>query len=80
MSLSFNPRDGSFFLSGSEDKTVKKWLLPSEVYGATNPKVMKQAKRTVVSHEKQVNVVRISHNGRLCASASHDKKIVVSEA
>jgi WD40 repeat protein len=77
VSLSVNPRDGSFFLSGSEDKTVKKWLLPSEVYSATNPKVMKQAKRTMVSHEKQVNVVRVAQNGKICASASHDKKIVV---
>lgn len=38
---------------------------------------MKQAKRTMVSHEKQVNVVRIAPNGKICASASHDKKIVV---
>lgn len=64
-------------MSGSEDKTVKKWLLPAEVYSAKTPKIMKQAKRTVVSHEKQVNVVRIAHNGRICASGSHDKKIVV---
>lgn len=78
ISLHLNPKDGSFFLSGSEDKTVKKWLLPDEVYSATSAKVMKQAKRTIVSHEKQVNVVRVSHNGKVCMSASHDKKIVVS--
>lgn len=77
ISLHFNPKDGSFFLSGSEDKTVKKWLLPDEVYSATSAKVMKQAKRTIVSHEKQVNVVRVSHNGKISVSASHDKKIVV---
>jgi WD40 repeat protein len=79
VSVCFNPRDDAFFMSGSEDKTVKKWLLPAEVYNAKNPKIMKQAKRTVVSHEKQVNVIRIAHNGRLCASGSHDKKIVVDQ-
>ena len=64
-------------MSGSEDKTVKKWILPSEVYTCQTPKMMKQAKRTAVAHEKQVNVVRVAPGGKICASASHDKKIVV---
>lgn len=77
ISLAFNPRDGEYFLSGSEDKTVKKWILPAEVYSTKTPKVMRQAKRTAAIHEKQVNCVRIAPAGRICASASQDKKIVV---
>lgn len=67
-------------MSGSEDKTVKKWVLPTEVYSCLTPKMMKQAKRTAVAHEKQVNVVRVAPGGKICASASHDKKIVVAAA
>jgi U3 small nucleolar RNA-associated protein 13 len=79
ISLCFSPK-GNFFLSGSEDKTVKKWILIDEIFKATTPKVMKQAKRTVVGHDKQVNVVRVSPNGKLVASASHDRKIVIYDA
>lgn len=59
-----------FWVSGSEDKTLKLWDISSVSNG-----VLKGAKVTVKAHDKSINAVCVSPNDKLVASGSMDKLI-----
>ena len=59
-----------FWVSGSEDKTLKLWELSSVSEG-----VIRGAKITVKAHDKSINAVCIAPNDKLVASCSMDKTI-----
>lgn len=59
-----------FWLSASEDKTIKLWDLASVSDG-----VIRGAKITVKAHEKSINAICVAPNDKLAASGSMDKTI-----
>ena len=59
-----------FWVSGSEDKTLKLWDLNSITDG-----VIHGAKVTVKAHEKSINAVCVAPNDKLVATGSMDKTI-----
>ena len=67
LSISFNP-DGKLLASGSYDKTIKLWEVPSG-------KLIK----TLEGHEADVKSVSFSPDGKLLASGSYDKTIKLWE-
>jgi len=71
-----NPLDHSpqFLLTGSQDKTVKRWDL------ATVSKDTRKATRaayTRKAHDKDINALDTNHNARLFASASQDRTVKI---
>ena len=71
--LSYPP---SFLLTGSQDRTVKKWeIVPkSAAKGERNPP---RAIYTRKAHEKDINAIAINHNSTLFASASQDRTVKI---
>ncbi|KAL9112465.1 MAG: hypothetical protein Q9227_003307 [Pyrenula ochraceoflavens] len=69
----------SFLLTGSQDRTVKKWntsklqLLPD----GEEPHTVAKAQFTRVAHEKDINAIDVCSNQALFASASQDRTIKV---
>lgn len=59
-SISFSP-DGKTMASGSFDRTIRLWSLPTGVY-----------KKTLKGHRKSINSMDFSADGKLLASASRD--------
>lgn len=70
-----------FLISGSQDKTMKVWELPTaaKLKEATKKAgqeiAIKKAKTTVIAHTKEVNHVLVSPNNKLIASAGQDKLV-----
>ncbi|NER26365.1 MAG: protein kinase [Symploca sp. SIO1C4] len=62
-SIAISP-DGRTFASGSYDKTIKLWALPSG-----------ELQRTLIGHRKRVNCIAISPDGQTLASSSEDMTI-----
>ena len=62
----------AFWVSGSEDKTLKLWEV-----SAVSKSVIKGAKVTVKAHDKSINAVCVSPNDKLVASCSMDKLIKI---
>lgn len=66
----------SFLLSGSQDKTVKKW----EITKTHSLKADPSAPRAIFTrkaHDKDINAVSINHNSSLFASASQDRTVKI---
>eukprot|EP00929_Paragymnodinium_shiwhaense_P070946 TRINITY_DN36032_c0_g1_i1.p1 TRINITY_DN36032_c0_g1~~TRINITY_DN36032_c0_g1_i1.p1 ORF type:complete len:969 (-),score=231.23 TRINITY_DN36032_c0_g1_i1:181-3087(-) len=66
--------------SGSHDKTMKVWELPSPEKLLSQdrdaePTFVEKSKTTVVAHGKEVNDVVVSPNNKLIASGGHDKLV-----
>lgn len=59
-----------FWVSGSEDKTLKLWEL-----SAVSEGIIRGAKVTVKAHDKSINAVCVAPNDKLVASCSMDKTI-----
>ncbi|XP_022093609.1 transducin beta-like protein 3 isoform X2 [Acanthaster planci] len=64
----------SFFVSGSEDCTIKVWKIPSNLPTEkdTAPAPL-QVKFTERAHEKDINSVAVSPNDKLLATGSQDR-------
>ena len=60
----------SFWVSASEDKTIKLWDIEAISNG-----LIQGAKITVKAHEKSINAICVAPNDKLVASGSMDKTI-----
>ncbi|CZR69198.1 related to UTP13-U3 snoRNP protein [Phialocephala subalpina] len=61
-----------FVLTGSQDRTIKRWVVPKKDSGKA-PKAIYTRK----AHDKDINALDISHNGQHFASASQDKTVKI---
>ncbi|KAI9730948.1 MAG: U3 small nucleolar RNA-associated protein 13 [Claussenomyces sp. TS43310] len=73
-----NPLDHSppYLLTGSQDRTIKRWDIPSPQAIATSKKAPR-ALYTRKAHDKDINAIDISYNGQLFASASQDRTVKI---
>ncbi|KIX97740.1 uncharacterized protein Z520_06518 [Fonsecaea multimorphosa CBS 102226] len=69
----------AFLLTGSQDKTIKRWDTGKLKYdqSATEPQTGTKALFTRVAHEKDINAMDVSPISPLFASASQDRTIKV---
>lgn len=69
----------AFLLTGSQDRTVKRWELSSK-----NPvkgdKKQPRAIYTRKAHDKDINAIALNHNSTLFASASQDRTVKIWSA
>ncbi|KAL8924643.1 MAG: hypothetical protein Q9208_003958 [Pyrenodesmia sp. 3 TL-2023] len=80
-----NPLDHPppFLLTGSQDKTIKKWEVarsPANAKASTTNKATNPASRaqyTRKAHDKDINAISLNHNSSLFASASQDRTVKV---
>lgn len=61
----------SFLLTGSQDRTVKRWNIPK------TPSSSSRALYTRKSHDKDINAISLSPNSSLFASASQDRTVKI---
>ncbi|KAI9781390.1 MAG: U3 small nucleolar RNA-associated protein 13 [Geoglossum umbratile] len=62
-----------FVLTGSQDRTVKRW----EVANAIKAKKAPRATYTRKAHDKDINAIDVNHNSTLFASASQDRTVKI---
>lgn len=69
----------AFLLTGSQDKTIKRWDTAKLKYdpAATEPSTAAKAVFTRVAHEKDINALDVSPISPLFASASQDRTIKI---
>lgn len=75
----FSQITNDFFLSASEDTTLKLWSITYTKDKETKLKDCKiMVKFTTVAHQKDINCVCISPNDKIVATGSQDKSVKVS--
>lgn len=69
----------AYMITGSEDKTIKKWNLSDVDVGQSSegPVAVAKATFTRVAHEKDINAVDVSPIAPIFASASQDRTIKI---
>ncbi|EXJ79266.1 hypothetical protein A1O3_08767 [Capronia epimyces CBS 606.96] len=69
----------AFLLTGSQDKTIKRWATARLTYPPPSPEPQSVAKAlfTRVAHEKDINAIDVSPIDPLFASASQDRTIKI---
>lgn len=65
-----------FLLTGSQDRTVKKWDIGKPHSSKTNRNTPK-ALFTRKAHDKDINAISVNHNSTLFASASQDRTVKI---
>lgn len=68
--MCFAPKKMGFFVSASQDNTIKVWADPRAHAESSSLVEINSATMTVMAHQKYINVVRVSPNDKLIASAS----------
>ncbi|KAF4550270.1 Utp13 specific WD40 associated domain-containing protein [Elsinoe fawcettii] len=72
--LSYPP---AFLVTGSQDKTVKKWdIASSQRKGSKTTKAVYTRK----AHDKEMNAIDVSHSSAMFASASQDRTVKIWDA
>mmetsp|Transcript_19968 Transcript_19968/g.19589 ORF Transcript_19968/g.19589 Transcript_19968/m.19589 type:complete len:364 (+) Transcript_19968:255-1346(+) len=87
-SLSIEPKKGTYFVSSSQDSSIKKWNLGEALNLDYNsdpskfPIKINEAQVSEVAHQKYINVVRVSpgEKNKVVATASHDRSIKIWSA
>ena len=78
---SANPLDHPppFLLTGSEDRTIKRWIVPKSIPSKENKNSSPLAKAlyTRKAHDKDINSLALSSNSNLFASASQDRTVKI---
>lgn len=65
-----------FLLTGSQDKTIKRWNLSNATAAQTEQKPTR-AIYTRKAHDKDINAIDINHNSTLFATASQDRTVKI---
>jgi U3 small nucleolar RNA-associated protein 13 len=70
-----NPLDfpPPYLLTGSQDRTIKRWDIPSGQGARKAPRALYTRK----AHDKDINAIDINHSGQYFASASQDKTVKI---
>ncbi|KZF24602.1 WD40 repeat-like protein [Xylona heveae TC161] len=68
----------AFLVTGSQDKTIKRWDIKSLLSSST--KKSPRAAYTRKAHEKDINAIDINHTSALFASASQDRTVKIWSA
>lgn len=66
----------TFFLTGSQDRTIKRW----DVAKASSGKEANAARKALYTrkaHDKDINALSVNHNSTLFASASQDRTVKI---
>jgi U3 small nucleolar RNA-associated protein 13 len=63
-----------FVLTGSQDRTIKRWDIPGMQTAARNAP---RALYTRAAHDKDINAIDVNHNAQLFASASQDRTVKI---
>lgn len=63
----------SFLLSGSQDKTIKRWDISKNLATTSSSSSSTRAVYTRKAHDKDINAISINHSSTLFASASQDR-------
>ena len=73
-----NPLDHppTFLLTGSQDKTVKRWNIPKPNTSKTD-RAPSRAFYTRKAHDKDINAISTNHNSTRFASASQDRTVKI---
>lgn len=66
----------SFLLTGSQDRTVKKWDIAKTV-ASSSTKSSTRALYTRKAHDKDINAISTNHSSSLFASASQDRTVKI---
>ncbi|CAM1508292.1 Fc.00g051400.m01.CDS01 [Cosmosporella sp. VM-42] len=66
----------AFFLTGSQDQTIKKWEIPRKPQ-QSGQKGGSRALFTRKAHDKDINAINVHHTSQLFASASQDKTVKI---
>ncbi|KAL8944582.1 MAG: hypothetical protein Q9216_000385 [Gyalolechia sp. 2 TL-2023] len=71
-----------FLLTGSQDKTIKRWEITRPLSGTTTSSKNRtqpspRALYTRKAHDKDINAISINHNNALFASASQDRTVKI---
>lgn len=66
----------SFLLTGSQDRTVKKWEIVKSYSSKASPNTPR-AIFTRKAHDKDINALSVNHNSNLFASASQDRTVKI---
>ncbi|KAI4086840.1 MAG: hypothetical protein LQ344_007241 [Seirophora lacunosa] len=72
-----------FLLTGSQDKTIKRWEIAKSPISASSSATKKgahptsRALYTRKAHDKDINAISINHNNTLFASASQDRTVKI---
>ncbi|XP_041362885.1 transducin beta-like protein 3 isoform X2 [Gigantopelta aegis] len=69
--VAFSRKSTTFLVSGGQDSTLKKWLLPSEL--DTDVVTSLPVLATERAHEKDINSVVVSPNDKFVATGSQDR-------
>lgn len=64
-----------FVITGSQDQTVKKWLISKNETGTFQK--LPRAAFTRKAHDKDINAIDVNYNSQLFASASQDKTVKI---
>lgn len=68
-----------FLLTGSQDRTVKKWEI-ARTHKSKDSQAAPRALYTRKAHDKDINAISTNHNSTLFASASQDRTVKVWSA
>ena len=70
------PHPPPFLLTGSQDRTIKRWDISSKQSSKLDKKTTR-AIYTRKAHEKDINAIAINHDSSLFASASQDRTVKI---
>ncbi|RDL41432.1 WD40 repeat-like protein [Venustampulla echinocandica] len=65
-----------YLLTGSQDRTIKRWDIPSKE-ALKSARKAPRALYTRKAHDKDINAIDINHNSQLFASASQDRTVKI---
>ncbi|XP_058805017.1 transducin beta-like protein 3 [Phymastichus coffea] len=71
-SVALSQAEAKFFVSASQDQTLKVWNLPENL-SYTGKEIIFDSPRSILAHDKDINCVTVSPNDKLIATGSQDK-------